>query len=90
MRAQKRWDQGIQNQEVTLKARGQLLPHVYHGSRHFKTYYDSVLYNLGGQCKRGKIVEKGFLFTFMEDGRSFCRKHMKCVDNDSRKNTGFQ
>ena len=41
--------------------------------------------DIGGQCCKGEIVKKGFTFTCMECGQLFCRKHIKFVDNDSKK-----
>lgn len=41
--------------------------------------------DIGGQCCKGEIVKKGFIFTCMECGQLFCRRHIKFVDNDPRK-----
>jgi hypothetical protein len=41
--------------------------------------------DLGGQCIKGEIVKKGYIFTCMECGELFCRRHVKFVDNDPEK-----
>ena len=41
--------------------------------------------DLGGQCMKGEIVKKGYIFTCMECGQPFCRRHVKFVDNDPKK-----
>ena len=45
----------------------------------------SSVEEIGGQCCKGEIVKKGFIFTCMECGQLFCRKHIKFVDNDTKK-----
>lgn len=41
--------------------------------------------DIGGQCRKGEIAKKGSIFTCMECGELFCRKHIKFVDNDVMK-----
>ena len=41
--------------------------------------------DLGGQCVKGEIAKKGYIFTCMECGQTFCRKHIKFVDHNSNK-----
>lgn len=41
--------------------------------------------DMGGQCMKGEIVKKGFIFTCMECGEPFCRRHVKFVDRDYKK-----
>ena len=48
--------------------------------------------DLGGQCMKGEIVKKGFIFTCIHCSKPFCRMHVKFVDDDPRKplcNYGF-
>jgi hypothetical protein len=40
---------------------------------------------LGGQCMKGEIVKKGHIFTCMECGELFCRRHVAFVDDDPEK-----
>ena len=65
------------------------------GNFYTETYHVTVLDDLGnplhgvddlgGQCRKGEIVKKGFLFTCMKCGKNFCREHIEFVDDDSRK-----
>jgi hypothetical protein len=41
--------------------------------------------DLGGQCVKGEIVKKGYIFTCIECGEPFCRRHVKFVDNNYKK-----
>jgi phage FluMu protein Com len=41
--------------------------------------------DLGGQCMKGEIVKKGYVFTCVECGEPFCRRHIKFVDNNYKK-----
>jgi len=62
------------------------------GNFYSETYHVTVLDDLGnplygvddlgGQCRKGEIVKKGFLFSCMKCGRNFCKEHVEFVDND--------
>lgn len=41
--------------------------------------------DLGGQCMKGEIVKKGYVFTCLECGEPFCRRHVKFVDKSYKK-----
>ena len=41
--------------------------------------------DLGGQCMKGEIVKKGYIYTCMECGEPFCRRHVKFVDGNPKK-----
>lgn len=41
--------------------------------------------DLGGQCMKGEITKKGFIYQCLECGDLFCRRHVAFVDKDYNK-----